>query len=82
MSATRADIDALDDAIVDLLARRAEVVAALWAAKRAEGRPLHDAAREAEVLARVRVRAAARGIDPDAVEATFRTVLGRARERG
>lgn len=76
MKVTRARIDALDDAIVDLLAERAGVVATLWAQKRAAGIPVRDPAREAEIFARVRQRAVERGLDPDRVEAVFRAVVG------
>lgn len=79
MKASRADIDRVDDAILDLLAERAALVADLWTQKEARGEPLHDPAREAALLQRLRDRAPALGLDADAVEATFRTLIGRAR---
>jgi chorismate mutase len=81
VAAHRARIDALDDALVALLAERAAVVADLWAAKGAHGEPVRDAAREAAVYARLRTRARAAGLEPDAVEAVFRAIVG-ARLRG
>jgi isochorismate pyruvate lyase len=75
----REHIDALDAAIVGLLAERAAVVAALWEQKRARGEPLRDAAREAAIFARVRALGAAQGLDPDAVEAVFVRVVAMAR---
>lgn len=77
MKEARATIDALDEALVALLAERAAVVRAVWHDKAQAGLGRHDAAREAEIYARVRERAAAAGLDPDAVEAVFRQVVGR-----
>jgi len=74
---SRAALDRIDDAILVLLAERDEVVAALWADKVAQGVPLRDVAREAELFARVRSNAQERGMDPDAVEAVYRTFVGR-----
>lgn len=81
MTVSRADIDAIDDALLDLMARRAALVAELWAGKAARGEPLHDASREAAVIERLRHRAEAMHLDADAVEATFRTLLGRVPRR-
>jgi chorismate mutase len=81
VAAHRARIDALDDAIVALLAARAAEVAALWEAKGAAGDAVHDAPREAAVYSRLRTTAADAGLAPDAVEAVFRTIVG-ARLRG
>lgn len=78
MSDRRAAIDALDDELVSLLAERAALVRAIWADKALAGSAVHDAAREAEIFARVRRRATEAGLDPEAVEAVFRQVVGRA----
>ncbi len=77
----RARIDAIDDAIVALLAERAARVDALWRHKAATGVPVKDPAREAAVFARLRARAEAVGLDPQAVERVFRAIVG-ARLRG
>ncbi len=76
MNATRARIDALDDAILDLLAERAALVDALWIDKRAAGIAVRDPAREAEIFERVRARALVLGLDPARVEQVFRAVVG------
>jgi chorismate mutase len=76
VAAHRARIDALDDAIVALLADRAAEVAALWEAKAAAGDAVIDAPREAAVYARLRTVAADAGLAPEAVEAVFRTIVG------
>lgn len=81
MTVSRADIDAIDDALLDLMARRAALVAELWAGKTERGEPLHDVSREAAVIERLRHRAEAMHLDADAVEATFRTLLGRVPRR-
>ncbi|MFN7146473.1 MAG: chorismate mutase [Myxococcota bacterium] len=72
----RARIDAVDDALVGLLAERAALVAELWAAKAAAGVGVRDPAREADVYARLRARAEAAGLDADAVERVFRAIVG------
>lgn len=74
--AIRARIDAVDDAIVALLAERAALVAEMWAAKAAAGVGVKDPAREADVYARLRTRAEAAGLDGDKVERVFRGVVG------
>lgn len=53
LDALRARIDALDDALLALVAERARVASALGFAKAALGRPLRDEAREAQVRARL-----------------------------
>jgi chorismate mutase/prephenate dehydratase len=56
IAALRAEIDALDDRLVPLLEERARVALALGEVKRAAGRPLRDAPREAEILSRLAPR--------------------------
>lgn len=73
----RAEIERVDDAIVELLARRALLVANLWVHKTEQGMPRIDPVREAEELARLRGRAVEFGLDPDAVEAVLRHVVGK-----
>lgn len=78
----RARLDAIDAALVELLAERAAVVAELAAWKAARGRGFRDPAREAETLARVRALAREHGLDEAAVAAVFAAVVGRRLERG
>lgn len=78
----RARLDAIDDALVDLLVQRAGVVAELAAWKEAHGVAFRDPAREAVTLDRVARRAAERGLDEAAVRAVFAAVVGRRLERG
>jgi chorismate mutase len=74
---SRDQIDRIDDAIVDLLARRAAIVAELWERKRAAGVAIRDPERERAIVERLRARASAAGLDPEAVEGVFRGIIGR-----
>ncbi len=58
----RAELDRLDDQLVDLLARRDQVVAQIGALKRQSGWMLRDRKREARLLARLLERAAQQGL--------------------
>jgi isochorismate pyruvate lyase len=78
LGALRQEIDALDEQIVDLLAARALCVRDATRFKR-DAFQVAARERQAEVLARVRQRAAARAADfpalPDLVEAAYRALL-------
>lgn len=76
IAALRGRIDAADDALIAALAERAAAVEELWMFKQEGGIPVFDLAREEAVFARVRAQASERGLDPDAVEAIFRRVVG------
>ena len=65
MAELRAIIDALDRALVDLLAQRQACIDRAIRLKPAEGIPARDTARVREVLGNVRTRAAESGLDPD-----------------
>jgi isochorismate pyruvate lyase len=65
MAELRTVIDALDRALVDLLAQRQACIDRAIRLKPAEGIPARDPARVREVLGNVRARAAERGLDPD-----------------
>lgn len=75
IQASRAAIDALDHALVELLARRRALVATIFEAKRALALPLVDPAREEALLEDRRAQAAALGVPPELAEAIFRLVL-------
>lgn len=74
MAELRAGIDALDDALIDLLARRSEYIDRAVVLKTREGLPPRTVSRVAEVLRRVRDRAEAKNLDPGLAEALW-TVL-------
>lgn len=70
LAQARAEIDRVDAQIIDLLAQRTRLVAHIG---RLKGTPerVRDPQREAEVLRKVRERAAERGIDPDFAEEIY-----------
>lgn len=75
MTALRAEIDALDAELVALLARRAGYIDRAVTLKQAAGLPANIPARVEEVVAKVRARAGAEGLDPDLVEALWRPLI-------
>lgn len=74
-------LDALDRALVELLAERAAVVRALADHKRAVGAPFRDPEREEAVLRAVSAHASTRGLDPARVREVFAHVVGRELDR-
>ena len=68
-------IDRIDDALVDALALRQRVVASLGASKRHAGMPVRDPAREEQIEARARQRAARRHLDPADGARLMRTAI-------
>src|SRR5688500_8683333 len=70
----RARIDALDDELMDLLARRTRLSVRVARWKRRSGRPLRTPAREALILERAR-RAALAPLTARAAERIFRASL-------
>lgn len=71
----RRRIDAVDEALVELLAQRRRVVEQVGELKRARGLPLYHPAREEDLISRRRGQAEAVGLDPDLVEDVFRRLL-------
>lgn len=80
LAALRARIDAIDHAIIELLAQRMAVVRELSAVKRAEGRRVRDPEREQAVLDDRTRRGQARELPPELIESLFRLVLRGSRE--
>jgi chorismate mutase/prephenate dehydratase len=70
----RGSIDTIDDRVLDLLAERTEVVAAIAERKRAAGTPSLDPEREAAVLARLVARGAGR-FPAHGIAAVYRDVM-------
>ena len=74
MQEVRVEIDRLDRELVGLLAERAGYVAQAGRIKqRAED--IRDDARIEEVVAKVRERSRAEGLDPDVAEVTWRAMI-------
>src|SRR4051812_41952263 len=76
LSKLRAQIDDVDERLVAVLADRFTLTRQVGAVKRDAGLSPVDAAREQDLYRRVRSRASEHGIDPDLVEALYRTLIG------
>jgi chorismate mutase/prephenate dehydrogenase len=79
LAALREEIAALDDALIDILARRAALAAEIGKIKQRLGLPVMDPAREAEVVRRAAAAARNRGVDPELVRAVLWRVIDHAR---
>jgi len=76
LAGLRAEIDAIDTAIVALLARRFAVVDRVIVVKERDGLPALLPERVEEVVARVRAAAAAAGVPAEAAESVWRALIG------
>ena len=76
MGALRGEIDALDERLVALLATRAENIDRAVALKQINDWPARIPERVEEVVANVRSKAGADGLDPDLVESLWRQLIG------
>jgi chorismate mutase len=70
----RARIDAVDDELIEALARRARLVDEVAALKRAHGLGLRDVDREQAIVNRALARAPSR-LSPGAITAVIRAIL-------
>jgi chorismate mutase len=77
LEANRKLIDNLDDALLDLLVHRAQVVDALWQWKEQQALPRTDPAREGEVVERLLTRAETKGLSRDAVRPLLTALIGK-----
>lgn len=75
MTELRAQIDALDGRIVEMLKRRAGYIDRAAELKPREGLPARIDDRVEEVIAKVRARAEAEGLDPVLVEGLWRQLI-------
>lgn len=75
LSGLRAQIDRIDGELIQLLAQRARMTAAVGEHKSAHGLPLYVPERETELLAARREAAAAAQVSPDLVEDVLRRVM-------
>jgi chorismate mutase/prephenate dehydratase len=78
LAALRKELDEVDRGLVDLIARRLEIVAGVGAAKAGTDTPVRDVERERKVLDGVEAAARERGISPDLVRRIFREIIGHA----
>jgi len=72
----RRELDRVDRSLVDLIARRLEIVAEVGAAKARTEAPVRDVERERAVLDGVAAVARTRGVSEDLVRRVFREVIG------
>ncbi len=75
LSRLRREIDELDTQLVELLARRMEIVSAVGKVKSQHGLPIYAPDREADMFARRRQDAVDRGIPPDLIEDILRRTM-------
>jgi isochorismate pyruvate lyase len=75
MAELRVEIDRLDADLVALLAERARYIDRATEIKAEVGLPARIDARVAEVISNAREAAAARGLDPDLVEALWTRIV-------
>jgi isochorismate pyruvate lyase len=71
----RAEIDRIDGELVELIARRIACIDRAVALKRAAGLPPRIEPRVEEVARNARAAAARQGLDAEAVEALWRTII-------
>jgi chorismate mutase / prephenate dehydrogenase len=71
----RQQLDQVDGDLIDAIAKRQQIVAAIGKLKEHSGRQLRDYRREAEVLARVRARAASNGLSEQLAESVMKQLI-------
>jgi chorismate mutase/prephenate dehydrogenase len=71
----RQQLDDLDRQVLELLARRMEIVSGVAAYKRAENIEIRDYSREQQLLAAKRALAVKLGLDPESIESIYRQIL-------
>ena len=76
----RVGIDATDDGIVELLARRRELVVELVKVKKSLDLPIYDRKREQALIDRVKTLGARRKLDTEFVEVLFRLIVMNSKE--
>lgn len=75
LSKLRREIDAVDAQLVELLARRLEIVTEVGKVKTEHGLPLYAPDREASMFVNRRADAVARGVPPDLIEDVLRRAM-------
>lgn len=79
LGALRAEIEAVDAALIDTLARRMELAREIRSVKQRAGQPVLDPAREAAVVSRASARARSAGLPEDEVRALYWKIMALAR---
>ena len=73
----RVEIDGVDKALVEVLAKRFEISRRIGQCKKEQGLPPRDERREREMLQQRKALAKEHGIDPDLVDSIFQAVLNK-----
>ena len=81
LATLREEIDAIDERLVELLARRHATVQQVTALKQSLRLPVYHPAREEDLVSRRREQARRAGLDPDHVEELYRCILRQSRVR-
>ena len=76
MTQVRAEIDRVDDMLVDVIAERFGYVERAWQIKLSEKAAANVPWRNQQVIDKVRARAAEKGVLPDLCEALWRQMIG------
>lgn len=76
MAEVRAEIDRVDNMLVDIIAERFGYVERAWQIKLAENTAANVPWRNQQVIDKVRARASERGVPPDLCEALWRQMIG------
>jgi len=71
----RDEINRLNEEILEKIRERVEVALSIGEVKKRHGMPVVNSAREEVVLNHVKVLAADRGLDPEAVRRVFREII-------
>jgi chorismate mutase len=71
----RETIDKLNDEIIEKIAKRQQAALAIGTIKKKYGKPVVDRSREQAILARIREKAPAKGLNPDALERVFKEII-------
>lgn len=79
LGALRAEIEQVDAALIDWLARRMDLAREIRSVKQRAGQPVLDPAREAAVVSRASARARAAGLPEDEVRALYWKIMALAR---
>jgi chorismate mutase len=81
IDALRAEINRIDEQIIDLIAQRQHLAARMAHVKMAEGLPVHDDRRTHEVLERTYNYAVEKGINPLSVRKIFGILIEMSEEK-
>jgi len=71
----REKIDRLNDEIIEKIADRQKAAIAIGEIKKKYGKPVVDRSREKAILERIREKAPAQGLNPDALERVFKEII-------